>query len=68
MPENGPAYSNVLFYQDNKLRMPMAQPLLLGTRNCERRELMKEGNTAFALLSTALVRPAHLAWLFSTVL
>jgi len=35
--------------------MPMAHPLLWGNGNSERKELMNTGDTAFVLVSSALV-------------
>jgi ammonium transporter, Amt family len=46
---------NLLFYWGNKSRIVMARSLPWGRENSERRELMNTGDTAFVLVSSALV-------------
>jgi ammonium transporter, Amt family len=46
---------NLLFYRQNKSRVPMARSLPWGRENSERRDLMNTGDTAFVLVSSALV-------------
>ena len=53
--EKSPLYRNLLFYRENRSRIPMAHSLPWREWNSERRELMNTGDTAFVLVSSALV-------------
>jgi Amt family ammonium transporter len=53
--EKSPLYRNLLFYRENQSRIAMAHSLPWREWNSERRELMNTGDTAFVLVSSALV-------------
>jgi Amt family ammonium transporter len=50
-----PLYRNTLFYHENKSRVPMARSLPWEKEINERRGIMNTGDTAFVLVSSALV-------------